>query len=221
MSGILHKRNLWRATCLLLAWSGGAGAAGEMYRYTNEAGITVIDYQVPPEYVDDGYEVLNSEGVVLRVIPRELTEEEKILWTEQEQREAQARLEAERLRKWDESLLLRYSSVADIEAARERALRDLRIRLSILNGNKRSLKQQVENYQAQAADQERAGRQVTEALLITIDELQQQIVTADRSIADREREIELVAATYQKDIERFAMLREMVELRRSLSSNDP
>ena len=61
--------------------------------------------------------------------------------------EAAASAEQQRLREWDESLLLRYSTVADIEAARERALRDLRIRLSILKGNKRSLKQQAENYQ--------------------------------------------------------------------------
>ena len=194
--------------------------AREMYRYINDKGNTDIDYQVPPEYVHKGYEVLNEEGVVLRVVPRELTEEEKAAWSEQERVEAEARAEQERLRQWDESLLLRYSSVEDIEAARERALRDLRIRLSILKGNKRSLKQQVENYQTQAAAQERAGRAVDMALLTTIEDLQEQIASADRSIVDRQQEIEQVAATYQRDIERFEHLIEMVELRRSMSATN-
>ena len=119
--------------------SATGAAAGEMYRYTNDKGNTVIDYQVPPEYVGNGYEVLNDEGMVLRVVPRELSAEEQAVLLNRERQAEAAEAEQQRLRKWDESLLLRYSSVADIEAARERALRELRIRLSILMGNKHSL----------------------------------------------------------------------------------
>ncbi|MBP6682829.1 MAG: hypothetical protein KA159_05905, partial [Halioglobus sp.] len=117
---------------------------------------------------------------------------------------------------WDESLLLRYSTVADIEAARERALRDLRIRLSILKGNKRSLKQQAENYQAQAADMERSGQKVDVARLGAIENIQKEIETTDRAIDDRAKEIEEVSAAFQQDIERFEMLLEVVELRQTL-----
>lgn len=203
-------------TLVLTALVNGPGAAArEMYRYTNDKGNTVIDYQVPPEYVANGYEVLNDEGMVLRVVPRELSAEEQALLTNREQRAEAARAEQERLRKWDESLLLRYSTVADIEAARERALRDLRIRLSILQSNKRSLKNQVENYQSQAADQERAGRAVDMTLLNAIEDLQDQITSTDRSINDRQEEIQRVADSYQRDIERFEQLLEVVELRRN------
>ena len=51
--------------------------AANLYRYTNSQGVTVVDYQVPVEYVSKGYEILNTEGMVVRVVPRELTEEEK------------------------------------------------------------------------------------------------------------------------------------------------
>jgi vacuolar-type H+-ATPase subunit I/STV1 len=196
-----------------------SATAQELYRYTNASGNTVIDYQVPAEYMDGGYEVLNTDGVVLRVIPRELTDEERAAWTDQERRDAQVEAERERLRKWDESLLLRYSSVADIEDAQSRALRDLRIRLNILKGNKRSLKHQVENYQVQAADLERAGTRVSPELLSAIEALQDQIELADRAIADRNREISEVSESYQFDIERFEQLQEIVELRRNLSQS--
>ncbi|MDH4041052.1 MAG: hypothetical protein OEV88_10400, partial [Gammaproteobacteria bacterium] len=144
------------------------------------------------------------------------TEEEKKVQNAQQQLEAAANAEQQRLKEWDESLLLRYSTVADIEAARERALRDLRIRLSILKGNKRSLKQQVESYQAQAADLERSGQQVDVARLKAIEDIQQEIETTDRSIQDRSQEIDDVSAAFQKDIERFEMLHEVVELRQTL-----
>jgi hypothetical protein len=113
--------------------------------------------------------------------------------------------------------MLRYSTVADIEAAKERALRDLQIRLSILKGNRRALKQKVENYQAQAADTERAGMTVDVERLRAIETMQNEIRATDRYIADRQQEIEELAGQYQMDIDRFEVLLEVVELRRTLS----
>lgn len=190
--------------------------AKEFYRYINDEGNTVVDYQVPPEHVKKGYEILSSKGVVLRIVPRELTPQERELADAQEVLEARARAEEQRLREWDESLLLRYSTTNDIEAAQERALMDLRIRVSILKGNKRSLKQQVENYQAQAAEMERMGQKVDVARLSGIEDLQAEIAATDRAILDRQKEIEAVQAAYQADIERFAMLQDMVEFRRAM-----
>ena len=190
--------------------------AGNLYRYVNAEGVTVVDYQVPSGYVGKGYEVLTNEGVVVEVVPRELTPEEKKVRNAQQELEAEARAEERRLRDWDESLLLRYSTVADIEAAQERALRDLRIRLSILKGNKRSLKQQVETYQSQAADLERSGQAVDVARISAIEDIQSEIESTDRSINDRAKEIEEVSAAYQTDIERFEQLLEVVALRQTL-----
>lgn len=203
------------APAALLALSPMAFAV-ELYRYTNDEGSTVIDYQVPPAHVKKGYEVLNDKGVVVRVVPRELTEEEQKEADALKHLEQEALAEQQRLQEWDEALLLRYSTIEDIEAAQERALRDLRIRVSILKSNKRSLKQQVENYQAQAAEMERMGKQVDVARLQAIEDLQSEIAISDRAIADREAEITAVQAAYESDIERFTVLLEMVEFRRNM-----
>ena len=61
---------------LLLALPATAGG-GTYYRYTNELGNTVVDDNVPPEHVKSGYEVLNEKGVVIKVVPRELSPEEQ------------------------------------------------------------------------------------------------------------------------------------------------
>ncbi len=204
------------AALLLQVGTPAAESKGNLYRYSNDEGNVVVDYQVPAKYVAQGYEVLNMEGVVLEVVPRQLTEEEKKVLNAQQELEEAARAEQERLKEWDESLLLRYSTIADIEAAEERALRDLRIRMSILKGNKRSLKQQVENYQAQAADLERRGQEVDVARLVAIEDIQAEIETTDRSINERAREIEEVEQAYQRDKDRFSMLLEVVQLRKTL-----
>lgn len=202
-------------TALVLALSllAPASALGQarLYRYTTDDGVVVVGYQVPNEYVGRGYEVLNSQGRLIEVVPPQLSEEEQ-------RAEQAARAEKQRLKEWDESLLLRYSTVADIEAARERSLDELRINLEILKSNQRNYQQQVETYQAQAADQERAGRSPDEKLLKAIEDLQGQIENTDRAITEREAEIEAVYSAYQRDIERFELLEQKVELRQRRST---
>ena len=201
-------------TIVLLAAICQPVLAGDMYRYTNAQGNVVMGYQVPAEFVAGGYDVLNEEGVVIRVVEPQLSDDERAAASIQQQAAEQKRIEEERLRKWDESLLLRYSTVADIEAAQTRSLRDLQIRLSILQSNKRSLRQQIENYQAQAADLERTGQTVDESLRFAIEGSQREMELSERAIVDRQTEIEKVDASYRLDIERFQTLLEIVELRR-------
>ena len=189
-----------------------------MYRYTNDEGHKVVAYQVPPEFVANGYEILSPTGALIDVVPRQLDDGEREDLDAEARREREAAAEQERLRKWDESLLLRYSSVEDIEAARERALRDLRIRVNILRGKLRSLKQQVENYQSLAADQERMGRSVDQEYLTAIEDLQAEIASTERAVRDRQDEIASVNDSYDRDVERFSTLLDIVEMRNSMSA---
>jgi hypothetical protein len=215
--------NKTKITCLfalLLPALHSYGDAGEMYRYIDDQGKVAIGYHVPVEDVKRGYEVLNEDGMVIEVVPRELTEEERNDRDAQERLEAEATAEIERLRAWDESLLLKYSTVEDIEASRKRALSSLLINVSILKSNTRSLKQQVENYQAQAADIERRGGTVDVERLVAIEDLQSEIEATERSIAERNKETEVVEAEYQLDIQRFEQLLDIVALRRTMMVPD-
>ena len=192
--------------------------AEELFRYENPEGATVVDWQIPPEAVNRGYEVINEHGVVLRVVPPVLTAEERANLNSEELAERERVEQAELRRKRDMSLLLRYSSVEDIEAARDRSLRELKVRMSILNSNKRTQRQRVESHQARIAAAERAGRKPSEVDLKAIEDLKREIASTQRSIEDREAEVALINARYQSDIDRFLELQDMVELRRALES---
>lgn len=193
--------------------------ADELFRYKNADGSTVVNWQIPPEAATRGYEVINEHGVVLRVVPPVLTEEQRANLNSEELAERERIEQAELRRKRDESLLLRYSSVEDIEAARDRSLRELKVRLSILNSNKRTQRQRVENHQASIAAAEREGREPNALDLEAIENLKREIANTERSIADRQAEVARVNARYQSDIDRFRELQEVVELRRALESN--
>ena len=71
-------RALTKSCALILVMSLGLAPVAqsrELYRYYNADGNMVVDYQVPAEYIAGGYEVLNDEGVVIKLIPAVLTEE--------------------------------------------------------------------------------------------------------------------------------------------------
>ena len=72
--------------------------ARDMYRYINDQGNVVVGYQVPTQDVHKGYEILNQDGIVMEIIPRELTEEERENISAQEKLAAEAEAEMERVR---------------------------------------------------------------------------------------------------------------------------
>lgn len=189
--------------------------AGQVYRYVNENGVTVIDDTVPPEFIPKGYEILDSSSLsLIKRVPRQLSEEE--LRT-QGSEEARARLKEEeerRLRAWDESLLVRYSSLDDIKAARDRAVRDIQIRISILKSNLTTIKGNIEREQAVAADYERRGITVPDDMLKNIDIMRLEIEDTEQSIAMRREEMEDVKASFQRDMDRFSTLIDRVQMRR-------
>lgn len=170
----LLRSTLWLGLLLPL-WANAA----EMYRYTNAQGITVIDRQgVPSEFIAKGYEVLNEQGRVIRVVPPAPTAEEmqKIL--------------ADRERaKSDAQLLRLYSSIEDVDRAQARKLAELDGLIGVAKGNLQSARQQQANLQKQAADQERAGREVPKHLL-------------DQISSQRDEQVRI-----SKDIERYQAAR--------------
>ena len=158
-------------------------AFGDLYRYVDDKGVVVLDrHGVPPQFIGKGYEVLNEQGRVTRVVPPAPTAQER-----------ERLLEAEARAHSDVQLLRLYASVADVERAKTRKLAELDGVIGISRGNLQALRTQQENLQSQAANHERAGRAVPEALLVQIGNL------------NREQ------ASLQRDIERFLRVRQEAE----------
>lgn len=194
-----------------------AAIADNLYRYKNEAGGTVVDWQVPVEFIAKGYEILDENGAVVEIVPRQLTVEEMNDLDLVAKVKQDAIAEKQRLAEWDRQLLLRYSTVDDIEAAHQRALSELKIRLSILTSNQRSLKARLESYLARIAEAERRGREAGDADLKSIAAIRREIETNAKAISERRLQSDAVTASFQQDKDRFAQIQDVVLLRRSLS----
>ena len=183
------------------------GQGRVLYRYKNDKGVTAIDDHVPPEFVKNGYDVLTRDLRVIQVVPRQLTGEDG----KRQRAAADAKRQQE---EWDKRLLLRYSAPADIEEARDRALSEFDVRLSILQSNLRSIKGQIEDEQARAADIERRGQTVPAPITSNINALKKEITVTEESLAQQRKDKEATRLSYERDIERFKTLQNLVDLRR-------
>jgi len=202
---------------VLVLFTCSVATADNLYRYKNEAGGTVVDWHVPAKFAGRGYEVLNPLGEVIKVVPRQLSDSELDDKDLVERLKRGAEAERARLAEWDRFLLLRYSTIEDIDAARDRALRELKIRLSILASNQRVAKGRLETALSQLADLERRGETAREQDLEAVDTLRLEIASLGRSIEQREGQIVAVTEDYARDRDRFLQLQDVVALRRSLS----
>jgi folate-binding Fe-S cluster repair protein YgfZ len=162
---------------LLLGVLGATAVQAELYRYVDDKGVVVLNRQgVPPQHIGKGYEVLNDQGRVTRVVPPAPTQEER-----------QRLLEAKARANSDAQLLRLYASVKDVERAKARKLSELDSVIGITRGNLQSLRSQQANLQSQAAAHERAGRDVPKQLLTQIDNLNREQASLRRDIGRYEQ----------------------------------
>lgn len=172
-----------------------------IYRYKNKEGVTVLDSKIPPEYVNNGYEIVSRTGKVLKVIP-------PVAQGPDAERLRREKLQREEQAKEDLQLRRSYSNVADIDAAKTRNLESLRGNISILQANLVSVRKRLQTYQAQAAAVERSGRPLTDELLKNINNLVQEEKDIQAQIKQREQEHKEVAEKFDRDKKRFIEISE-------------
>ena len=186
---------------LLFASLASVHAQGKkLYRYIDDNGVKVISSQIPAAFVKKGYEVLTADGVVIETIAPEPSEEEKV---EILKRQA----EQERLARWDRALLQRYSSVADIEAAKKRSLLQLKTEISIRDRGIDKINNEINDIQVKAAEIERSGRPVSDAMLMKLEQLRDERELELALIDSLKTEQNTVTERYDEDIKRFMIIR--------------
>ncbi|MBV1920592.1 MAG: hypothetical protein KUG73_07905 [Pseudomonadales bacterium] len=202
---MLRKLALYVAMFGLLS-SAVYAESGKLYRYSDAQGRVVLNDRIPPELISKGYSILNRRGQLIKVVPRELTEEEITLRDGSKGERKQRVLQEALQKKADQRLLTIFSHPEDAERARERKIEALDVMISINQSNIVRLRSEYDVTQEQAAAQERAGKSVGEHLLEKIERFDRQIVKLEETNAEKEEEKLAVRESYAKDIERLKIL---------------
>ncbi len=175
--------------------------------WVNKDGVKECGDKVPPEYAQEGHKELSERGFVVDEKERAKSEEE----LEEERRQEALKAEEERLaaerERRDQILLQTFSSVSDLEKARDDKLLALESTISIIETRNEKIQADLDNRIKKAADEERAQGKPSEELLKDIEDLRRQITNNNQHIAEKRSEQEELKETYARDIERFKELK--------------
>lgn len=194
----------------LIGFAGLAQADGKtkMYRWVDAAGQVHYGDKMPPNEAKRGRETLNERGTVIGVVPKELAGAELEQRNRQLAADKAAEEAHEKRKAYDRALVLSYTDVADIEAAREERLQAIDGRLGLVQksvidnektlsdlrsraGNKAptgDLKNQIESFQSSLADNRKAERKLQD----------DRLATDQKYTADIERFMQLKAGTIRQ-----------------------
>lgn len=180
------------------------------YRYKDKDGNKVMSSTLPPEFANDGYEVLNSSGSVIETVaPRksdlEIQKEAanlKQLEIEKQKAELQHQKDREQQHK-DEILLKSFNSQQDIERARDDKIASIKVLEEIVKENMEGLERQLSVAKNAAATYQQGGQIIPEKLQKTIDDSIRQIQDNKAFLERKEIEKKEIAEKYQALIQRF------------------
>lgn len=199
-------KSLVVAAALLAAAGASLPAHGAIKCWTNNEGVRECGEKVPPEFAQQGHQVIKESGAVEETAraktPEEL-EEEKL----RTEAEAKAKLETEDKARQDATLLATYTSTEDIERARDVQITYLESTINDYKTRNARTQKDLDKRIEAAAAEERAGKAPNEALLKDIESLRRQVANNDKFIETKHQEQESIRQEYAGKIERFKELK--------------
>lgn len=187
-----HNKFLIGVILTIMALSVRSYAEQYLYRYVNDKGVKEVAHSVPPQYTQNGYEVLTLSGQLIKVVEPAPTNDQI------------AKAEAKRaIREQYVVLKRRYSTIEDIEAAKRRRLNNLDTNIAILRGNINGATTHIEGLMSRAADAERSGREVPKMILSELTDAKAELAVVKELLDIRLKEYQDISNKYDNDLTAF------------------
>jgi DNA repair exonuclease SbcCD ATPase subunit len=181
-------------------------SAAQLYRYKNEQGVMVLTQTLPAQYANQGYEILNEKGRVIRVVPPALTPEQIAERDAALESARLAEIEKQKQDKIDEELRLLYSHPNDAVRVLERRLQDFKGLIEVKKAKINNLQSQIADEQAAAAARQRRGLEVTQDSLNKIASLQKEIQSNQHDIEEILKDIDRHLNEFDEKIKRLEVI---------------
>ena len=204
------KKQIFNTFIILLTFIGLSlsGTVQAKFKcWTNNEGVKECGNAVPPEYAQKGHQELSKSGMVKEETGRAKTDEEIAEQRRLEKIEAEKEKAAAAQKVKDDILLQTFSSVEDIERARDERVTQLEAAIKLTQQRSQKIQEDLDKRIKNAANAERAGKAPSEALLKDIDSLKRQIKNNDKFIEGKRAEQEVIKEDHAKDIAHFKGLK--------------
>lgn len=181
--------------------------SAETYRWKDKEGKVHYGAIVPAEYAEQPYDILNSAGIVIEHVEDTSIPVDIIIIEEKKELGRQPLIsQDERRIQSDKLLVIQYRSEEDITGALDLEIAQLGYDSRLIDQSFESTSTSIRNQIKQAADQQRAGKEISADQQNRIAKLYARRARDEkRRSAVQERE-ESIRARFQKDLERYRFL---------------
>lgn len=207
---MLRRSSRWLLCALATAFATTVAAEGgnrNQYKWRDAAGALHYSDSLPADALQYGYEIVNSQGMVVKRVERAKTAEEKAV-AKAELAKAQAEREAADARvRTDNQLLSAYPAESDLKRAQQQKLELLEQQVSAARISLRGQEQALTDQLAHAAEVERSGKPLPEGQARQLAETQKQVDAQRAAVAKRENEHATAAARFEAEAARYRELK--------------
>jgi hypothetical protein len=210
-------RALCSASILCALAAGATTAAAEVYRWVDENGEVHYSESLPPDYKDEGYDVLNRQGVVVEegrkltpAPPPEAPVEDEPQELPRDAsgmpRPKAAYSEAEMQQRMDNFLMLRYESEQEILDAMNVEIKQLNYDRRLLESSRASSEEAFRGHVKLAADSQRAGLPVKPRTVREINSNRAELAKVETALDGLQQRENSIRADFEKQLERYRYL---------------
>lgn len=150
---------------------------------------------------------LDTRGIQRKEIAAPLTEGELKAREQNREQEEKARKQAQEQERRDQQLLATYALEEDIILTRDRKISEVEVQIRAGQETLKSLGGSLSRLQAQAAEEQRAGKSVTPQTAKTIANNEAQIAKHEAHIQSLKKEQENMRTQYETELTRFRELK--------------
>jgi hypothetical protein len=200
------KASLVTTVCILLLMSISQHAYSKnIMCWKNKQKIRECGGNVPPEYAQQRIEVLNEQGIVIKIIHARKSEAQLA----REAREAEHQKTKDERRRQDMILLKTFTKEQDLLSTRDKQLAAIDSTISIASGNLRVLHTNLAQLQKQAANHERGGTSIPKVLLKDIESVKKQISENEKYLEEKELRKNAIKKKFAADLVRYRKLKKV------------
>ena len=201
---------LWRPTVrhtasslLVVLCLAAAGAHAAMYRWVDSNGRVHYSDTLPPTYQKSGAAEMNKQGTVIK---RTQSEAERRAEAERQAELARVKAEQAKQAQLDRALTQTYTSEAEIDLARDRALEHHRLAIKSTEIRAEAVNATLAELRERIARIEKNGRKVGPGLIEQLQQSERESLELKRVILNNEEAIVRVRDKYAADKLRFRTL---------------
>ncbi len=176
-------------------------AKKKLYKWVDANGNVTYSDQVPPEQIKKKHEELSDQGVVLEKVGNARSKEEIKAEKDEKLRKIQAKKELDKQNKIRQNIIKAYTNEGEIIRLKEERIAALKRNIELAQQSLQFQKHSREELLSIAADNERAGKEISKALKSRINIIENKIEYQHKFIKVKQDEITKVNKKFANDLE--------------------